>query len=117
MPLKLKRRGKIWYVRGTVQGRYCYETCGTSERREAELYRASRQAELFKAAILGQGAVVSLAEGALSYLEFEARSPATRSYVARLLAAIGADTLLSKIGQAEADQAVRAILGRLNRCD
>ncbi len=31
MPLSLKKRGKTYYVRGTVRGIRCYETTGTSD--------------------------------------------------------------------------------------
>ena len=61
MSLKLvARKGTdAWYVRGTVRGRYCFETTGTANREQAELYRASREAQLYESSIFGERAVVS----------------------------------------------------------
>ena len=44
MSLKLTKRGRIWYVRGTVRGRSVFETAGTTEREQAEAFRAKREA-------------------------------------------------------------------------
>src|SRR3546814_9827352 len=59
MPLTLKKRGKTYWVRGTVRGISCYETTGTTEKALAEEYRAQREAELYRQAIHGQKATVS----------------------------------------------------------
>lgn len=109
MALKIRKRGDIWYVRGTVRGRRVYETAGTAERAQAEAFRAKREAELFEAAVFGERAVVGFRRAAQSYLDFEPRSKRTREFVARLSAHFG-DTRLAKIGQAEADSAVGELL-------
>jgi integrase len=109
MPLTLKRRGSIWWIRGTVRGVNCYETTGTADKALAEEFRANREAELYRSAIFGQRATVSFQRAALSYLEHEPRSNAQRSYIARLVQHFGS-TPLARIKQEAADAAVAAIL-------
>lgn len=109
MPLTLKKRGKIWWIRGTVRGISCQETTGTTDKTLAEEYRATREAELFRQAIHGQCATVSFARAALSYLELEERSPAQKGYVAKLVAHFGSQKV-NAINQSAADAAVAAIL-------
>ena len=46
MPLSIKKRGKIWYVRGTVKGQYVYESTGESERTLADAYRLDLENKL-----------------------------------------------------------------------
>lgn len=110
MPLKLIKRGDIWYVRGTVRGRRICETAGTSERQLADALRAKREAELFEAAIFGERAVISFRRAALNYLDFEPRSQRTKDYVGDLIDYFG-DMRLGKIDQTEADRAVEKIVG------
>ena len=45
--LKKFKRGRVWYVRGTVRGVRVYETAGTADAARAEEYRARREAKLF----------------------------------------------------------------------
>lgn len=110
MSLKLIKRGRVYYVRGTVRGIRCYETCGTSEPEQAKAYRAKREAELYERALFGARAVVSFKSAALSYLDFEARSERTKDYVNRLVEHFGT-AKLATIDQAAADKAVTAIVG------
>jgi integrase len=109
MPLTLKKRGKTYWVRGTVRGISCYETTGTTEKALAEEYRAQREAELYRQAIHGQKATVSFQRAALSYLEAEERSLAQKSYVAKLVEHFSS-IKVNDIEQAQADAAVAAIL-------
>jgi integrase len=110
MSLKLIKRGRIYYLRGTVRGRSVFETTGTSEIDQAEELRAAREAELFKASIYGEGVAVSFERAALNYLEFEEREPWTKTYVGRLAKHFGR-TLIAKIDQNAAEIAVRAVVG------
>jgi len=110
MPLKLVKRGAVWYVRGTVRGRYCFETAGTSERSQAEAYRAKREAQLYEASIFGERAAISFGRAALNYLDFETRSERTKDYVAQLIAHFG-ERIVGAIDQAAADEAVESITG------
>lgn len=111
MSLRLYKRPGVesWYVRGTVRGIRVYETCDTTDRKQAEAYKAKRESELYDQAVFGARATVSFQRAALSFLEWEPRSKRTKAYVKKLVAHFGS-TLVGKIGQAEADQAVQAIL-------
>jgi integrase len=111
MPLKLYQRpgSKVWYLRGSVRGQHVYETTGTEEKGQAEACKAKREAELFDRSVFGARAVITFSSAALSYLEFEVRSPRTVEFVGRLVDHFGS-AKLSTIGQAEADGAVRRLL-------
>lgn len=110
MPLRIVKRGRVLYVRGTVRGQGIFETTGTADPKKAALYRAKREAELYEGAVLGARAVVSFQRAALAFLEHEPRSEATEFYIGRLVDHFGA-TPVAKIEQAEADAAVVAIVG------
>lgn len=112
MSLELKKRGRFWYVRGTVKGLRCYETTSTADKGLAEQCRAKREAELYEEAIYGKRAVVSFQRAALSYLEDgdKERSERTKDFVATLVEHFG-NTALAKIDQEAADKAVLAIAG------
>ena len=69
MPLKLVRRGEIWYVRGTVAGRSVFESTRIGDRRAAEIYRARREAEIIERASSGKALTYTFAEAALGYLQ------------------------------------------------
>jgi integrase len=109
MPLTLKRRGQIFWVRGTVRGQRCYETTGTADPALAEEFRATREAELFRQAVFGQRATVSFQRAALSYLEHEPRSKKQESYVLVLVDYFGGRQV-SSIDQAVADAATAVLL-------
>jgi integrase len=111
MPLKLVRRKGApgFYVRGTVRGIRCFETTGTSDKAQAEAYRAKREAELYEESLYGKRAVVSFQRAALSYLDFEARPARTKDYIGRLVRHFGSMPL-AKIDQLAAEKAVAALL-------
>ena len=69
MSLRKFRRGKIWYIRGTVAGHRVYESTRISDERAAENYRIRREAEILERVSLGRRATVTFAEAALTYLE------------------------------------------------
>lgn len=50
MPLKTFKRGKIWYVRGTVKGQEIYESTGHTDRIQADACRIQRERELYESA-------------------------------------------------------------------
>ena len=112
MSLELKKRGRIWYVRGTVRGLSCFETTGTANEGLAEQFRAKREAELYEEALYGKRAVVSFQRAALSYLEDgdKPRSNRTKGFVAGLVKHFGTRALAT-IDQDAADAAVRVIVG------
>ncbi len=69
MGLKLTKRGRVWYVRGTVAGQRVYESTGLVERGAADLYRARREQEIVDRVTLGTTASLTFAQAALTYLE------------------------------------------------
>lgn len=69
MPLKLIRRGQIYYLRGTVAGQRVYESTRIGDARAAEIYRVRREAEILERASLGRAASVTFAEAAVTYME------------------------------------------------
>ncbi|MGC5748458.1 tyrosine-type recombinase/integrase [Gluconobacter sp. NFX36] len=111
MPLKVYKRpnSETLYVRGTVKGQGVYESTGTADPRQAEEYRAKREAELWQEGIYGKRAVVTFAHAVTAYLEAEPRSDATKAYLLRLLDHFGT-IRLSDIDQTSLDQAYRHIL-------
>ncbi|GAB4365465.1 MAG: site-specific integrase [Kiloniellaceae bacterium] len=111
MPLTLTRRGKIYYIRGTVRGQHIYETTGTSSASEAEELRAKREAELYRASLYGPEVVVTFHRAVVSYLEHEKRSDKTKEYLARLTSHFGPDVLLRHINKEAAHNAVLALVG------
>ena len=109
MPLTLTKRGQIYYLRGTVKGKRCYETTGTSDKDLAEACRIARERELYEEALFGARATASFERAALSYLDHELRSNEQTAYVLRLIDKFGNKPVAS-IDQAAADDAVRTIL-------
>jgi integrase len=111
MPLKLIKRGKSYYVRGTVAGAVVYESAKTSNRREAEGYLSKRESQLYDRRIHGERSTIGFDEAALSYVE--ANPPAKRESVAILkLSEYFGSTLLKEIDQVAVDKACDAILKR-----
>jgi integrase len=76
--LKKFKRGRVWYVRGTVRGLNVYETAGTSDPEKAEEYRARREAQLWDRAVLGDRGSHSFGEAALIYLQSRRPGPSFR---------------------------------------
>ena len=71
--LKKFKRGRAWYVRGTVRGVHVYETTGTADKAKAEEYRARREAEVYDRSIGGERGHHTFGEAVLIYLQ--ARQP------------------------------------------
>lgn len=110
--LRLKRypkRGKNWYLRGSIRGQGVFETTGTDDRATAEAIRIKREAELLNRSIFGAGASVLFAEAAVSYLEGGGEG----KYLGKcdengewsLIIGLLGKMLVGEIGQAEADTA------------
>lgn len=69
MSLRLKRRGKIWHVEGSLGGERYRESTGTSSRAHAEAFRVKREREILDGTYLGEGRATIFATAALVYLE------------------------------------------------
>lgn len=71
MPLKLKPRGKVWWIRGTVHGQTVYESTGTHDKEVAEALRIKREAGLVSDHVYGAKATRTFAHAVESYLKAE----------------------------------------------
>lgn len=111
MPLRVRRRkgSAFYWLIGTIEGRRIRESSGTDNLEHAEIKRAAREAELFKAAVAGVRPTVPFAQAAASYLKAEAPGPTQRRAVERLLTVLGTRPTRD-IGQVDADRARDAIL-------
>ncbi|RWN51435.1 MAG: site-specific integrase [Mesorhizobium sp.] len=69
MPLKLKQRGKVWWIRGTVHGQEVYETTGTHDKEVAEALRIKREAGLVSDHVYGPKATRDFSDAVGSCLE------------------------------------------------
>jgi integrase len=68
MPIKLKLRGKVWWIRGTVHGQAVYESTGSYDKEAAEALRIKREAQLVSDHVYGAKATRTFAHAAESYL-------------------------------------------------
>lgn len=68
MPLTLKQRGKVWWLRGTVHGQAVYESTGTHSKEVAEAIRTKREAGLVSDHVFGPKATRTFAQAVESYL-------------------------------------------------
>lgn len=108
MALKISRRGKTWYVRGTVRGQAVYETTGTDERARAEAYRAKREAQLWDRSVFGERAAVPFVQAVVTYLEHRKPGPGDTRRVERL-AEHFRGVPLARIDQNAVDRAIKAL--------
>lgn len=111
MPLKIvKRKGReLLYVRGTVSGQSIYESTGTNIPKQAEAYRAKREAELWQESVYGKRSVITFDRAATAYLTAEQRSITTITHVERLLEHFKGRKIAS-IKQQDLDSAYSSIL-------
>lgn len=71
MPIKIVEHPKSrnLYLRGTVRGKYIFETTGTDNREAAEQIRIRREGELLQESIHGKRLTVTFMQAAAAYLE------------------------------------------------
>ena len=67
MPLKLYKRGKVWWISGTVHGQTVRESAGTQQKEVAEAIRAKREAGLVSDHVFGPKATRTFAQAVESY--------------------------------------------------
>lgn len=65
--LRKFRRGRIWYVRGSVRGQVVFESAGTADEQRAEAYRVKREGEIWDGRVLGKRASVKFADALIAY--------------------------------------------------
>ncbi|WP_271025328.1 site-specific integrase [Rhizobium sp. RCAM05973] len=67
MPLKLYKRGKVWWFSGTVHGQAVRESARTEQKEVAEALRIKKEAELVSDAVFGPKATRTFAQAVDSY--------------------------------------------------
>lgn len=67
MPLKLYKRGKVWWISGTVHGQKVRETTGSHDKETAEAIRIKREAGLVSDHVYGPKATRDFADAVSSY--------------------------------------------------
>jgi integrase len=97
------------YLRGTVRGQRVFESTGTDNPALAEEARAAKEAEMYRAAVLGVRPTVTFSAAVLAYLKHEDRPASTLAAVNKLLTHFGSKVTCDKIDQAAMDRAVAAI--------
>lgn len=113
MGLKLVKRGKTWYIRGTVRGNSVYQTTGTGDKPLAEAIRIKTEKRLLDESVYGKASVVTFRQaveeyaasgGSLRFL-LDVRADGAET---GLVPHFG-DKLLSSIAQADLDKAAREL--------
>lgn len=120
MGLKLLKRGKTYYIRGTVAGKRVYETTGTGDKDLAEAIRIQRESRLVQAHVHGEKAVATFDDAADSYTAtgaptrfvFDARKTSDKETG---LAVYFKGRRLADIKQADLDKAARELYPRASR--
>lgn len=114
MALKLFKRGKTFYLRGTVRGVSVYETTGTGDKALAEAIRIKAEKRILDESVYGKASVISFREAVEDYaaaggsLRFLMDIKADGSETG--LVPHFKDTILSSIGQSELDRAATELL-------
>lgn len=67
--LKLSKRGRIWWIAGTINGQRIRESTGTSIQAIAEQYATKRELEAHKVKIYGEESVITIAAAINLYLD------------------------------------------------
>ena len=108
MSLRLSRRGKIYYIRGSVRGTSIYESAGTSDRARAEAYRAKREAQLWDRSVFGERAAIPFVQAAVGYIESRKPGVGDTRRVERLAEHFRGMNL-RQIDQNAVDRAIKAL--------
>lgn len=69
MPLKLYKRGKVWWISGTVHGQAVRESTRTHDKEVAEAIRVKKEAGLVSDHVFGPKATRTFAQAVESYLK------------------------------------------------
>lgn len=111
MPLRVRRRkgSTFYWLVGTIEGRRIRESTGTENPEHAEIKRAAREAELFKAAIAGIRPTISFAKAAELYLKAETPGWTHVRSVGRLVRVLG-QRPVREMDQLDCDRARDALL-------
>ncbi|MBB2819050.1 UNVERIFIED_ORG: integrase [Rhizobium esperanzae] len=69
MPLKLYKRGKVWWISGTVHGQKVRETTGANDKEVAEAIRIKKEAGLVSDHVYGPKATRDFSDAVTSYID------------------------------------------------
>lgn len=72
--VSLYRRGRIWWVELTADGRRIRESAGTADKKAAQEYHEKRKGELWRQAKLGESPPVTWGEAVRAWLDDKSRS-------------------------------------------
>ena len=106
MPLKLSKRGGVYYARGTIAGQRIYQSTGCRKRAEADAWAARTEAQLRERHALGINATLTFAEAALTYMQAGGEG----RFLRPILEYFGPDFRLADMNNAALNAAAEAIL-------
>jgi integrase/recombinase XerD len=104
MPLQLVKRGKIWYLRGTVRGVPVYESTKTEIKEAADAVRIATEWRILHETVFGKKAVKTFEDAVTSYLE----CGGPNRFIAGLRKQFG-DIRLNEIDQSDLDEVARTL--------
>lgn len=81
--MSLYRRGSIWWVKLTANGRRIRESAGTSDKKAAQEYHEKRRGEIWRQAKLGEAPPVTWGEAVASWMKLKPRGLPDRYRIAR----------------------------------
>jgi integrase len=103
--LRLRKRGAVWHVSGTVAGRHIRRSTGCRRRADAETWARRLERELLARHAEGPAARLTLAEAALHYMQ----SGGERRFLGVILDHFGPDFLLRDLDGAAVNTAAAAL--------
>lgn len=116
MPLKVFKRGAVYYARGSVAGQRIYQSTECRKRSDANAWAQRTEAAILKRHALGTSATLTFAEAALDYMNAGGET----KHLARIIEYFGPDFLIqdmnnSAVNAAAADLYPDAAPGTINR--
>jgi len=105
--LKLRKRGDVWYIRGTISGVRVYESARTPDEEQAKRYLAKRQNEIYNQSNFGHRGSHNFGEAVDIYLSTKGIMGHTATDVLLKLLDAFQDLPLSQINQAALDRHIR----------
>jgi len=115
--LKLIKRGRHYYLRGTVRGVQVYETTKTESQELADAIRIGREKEILERSIYGPTATVTFEEAAITYCETATPSGTQRAMIIGRRLADGSLSwnLVDAIGKKKLSAVNQELMDRLAR--
>ncbi|MBY6121836.1 site-specific integrase [Mameliella alba] len=105
MPLKISKRGKTYYARGTIAGQHIRESTGCERRADALAWAEKRERQILDRHTLGVEATLTLAEIALEYMQ----TGGERRFLRPILEHFGPDFALADLDNGAITAAAEAL--------